>query len=86
MVWESAQYSELCTEIHTLLWGMSKLKSLWVSGKVLVLGNSHLVIDFCTRKACPSKPELFYATNEITATQQWLDGVIMFCHMGWEDN
>ena len=54
-----------CAEIHALLWGMSKFKSLWVSCKVLVLGNSYLIIDFYTCRAWPLKPELFGTTNEI---------------------
>ena len=34
-----------CAEIHTLLWGMRQLEGLQVSGKILLLGFSHLVID-----------------------------------------
>ena len=75
-----------CAEIHALLCIMSKLESLWVSGKILVLGDSILVIDFCMQRACPSKPEQFCATNEIAVILQWLDRVVMFCHMRWEDN
>ena len=75
-----------CIGIHTLLWGMSKLESLWVNGKTLVLGNSHLVISFSKWRACPFKLELFYATNEIAAIWQGLDGVVMFCHVGQKEN
>ena len=46
-------------EMGALEWGMGKLLSLGVSGQVLVLGDSSLAINFCTRRAQPSKPELF---------------------------
>ena len=65
---------------------MSKLESFQVSGKILVLSEAHLVIDFCTWRACPSKLKLFHATNEIAAIQQWLDAVAMFYHVGQKDN
>ena len=71
-----------CAEIHALLWDMSKLDSLWVSGKILVLGDFYLVIGFSIWRVCLSKPELFRATNEIAAIWQWLDGMVMFYHMG----
>ena len=46
-------------ETGALAWGMGKLLSLGVKGQVLVLGDNRLVIDFCTCRAQPSKPELF---------------------------
>ena len=70
-----------CAKIHALLWGMSKLKSLRVSGKIVLLGNSHLGVDFCMQRTCPSKPEQFRATNEIAAIWQQQDGVVMFHYM-----
>ena len=36
-------------EMGALEWGMGKLLELGVAGGVLVLGDSSLVIDFCTR-------------------------------------
>ena len=70
-----------CAKIHALLWGISKLKSLRVSGKILLLGDSHLGVDFCMQRACPSKPEQFRATNEIAAIWRQQDGVVMFHYM-----
>ena len=37
-------------------------------------------------RACPSQPELVHAINETAAIQQLLDGVVMFCHVGQEEN
>ena len=65
---------------------MNKLKSLLVSGKILVLGDSCLVIGYCTPWACLSKLELFHATNKTVAICQWLDGAAMFHHVGCKDN
>ena len=38
-------------EMDALEWGLEKLCELDVMGGVLVLGDSYLVIDFCTRQA-----------------------------------
>ena len=73
-------------EIHALLGGMSNLENFHVIGKISVLGISHLTINLCIQRACPSKPELFCATNKIVAIQKWLDGAVMFCRVGREEN
>ena len=38
-------------EMGALEWGMEKLCELGVTGGVLALGDSSLVVDFCTRRA-----------------------------------
>ena len=40
-----------CAEMAALVWGLELLVARGVTGQVLVLGDSQLTLDFCTRKA-----------------------------------
>ena len=53
-----------------------------MEGRVLLLGDSHLAIDFCTRKACPGKLELCRGLKHIVELHRKLKGVVVFCHVG----
>ena len=52
---------------------------------MLVLGDSKLMLDFCTRKTLPSKPELFWGLKRVTALQKRVSGPVVFRHV-WRGN
>ena len=55
-----------CAEMAALVWGFELLVGRGVKERVLVLGDSQLSLDFCTRKAAPSKPDLYKGLKRIT--------------------
>ena len=73
-------------EMGALEWGMEKLLELGVAGGVLVLGDSSLVIDFCTRRAQPSKPALFRGLRHIMDVRRRLQGRVVFRHVDRGNN
>ena len=53
---------------------------------MLLLGDSELTLDFCTRKASPSKPELFRGLKWVTALWKKVSGPMVFQHVGCGNN
>ena len=53
---------------------------------MLVLGDSELTLDFCTRKASPSKPELFRGLKRVMALRKRISGPVVFRHVGCGNN
>ena len=53
---------------------------------MLVLGDSELTLDFCTRKALPSKPELFRGLKRVIALRKKVSGLVVFQHVGRGNN
>ena len=51
-----------------------------------MLGDSKLMLDFCTRKALPSKPELFRGLKRVTALRKRVSGLVVFRHVGHSNN
>ena len=70
-----------CAEMAALVWGMELLIGKKASGRVLVLGDSELTLNFCTRKALPSKPELFRGLKHVTALWKKVSGPVVFLHV-----
>ena len=60
-----AKPSVNCVEIAALVWGLELLVERGVTGKVLVLGDSQLMNDFCTHRASPGEPDLYKGLKRI---------------------
>ena len=46
-----------------------------------MLGDSKLTLDFCTRKAWPSMPELFRGLKWVTALRKRVSGPVVVRHV-----
>ena len=75
-----------CAEMAALVWGLELLVGRRAGGRVLVLGDSELTIDFCTRKASPGKPELFRGLKRINALRREVRGAVVFRHIRRNNN
>ena len=47
-----------------------------------MLGDSELMLNFCTQKALLSKPELFRGLKQVTALLKRVLGPVVFRHVG----
>ena len=47
-----------CAEMAGLVWGLELLVERGATGRVLVLGDSQLMIDFCMHRASPGMLDL----------------------------
>ena len=51
-----------------------------------MLGDFELTLNFCTRKALPSKLELFKGLKPVMTLQKRVSGPVVFQHMGGGNN
>ena len=61
----SAKPTVNSSEMAALVWGLELLAKHTAVGQILVLGDSQLTIDFCTRRAAPGKPDLYRGLRRI---------------------
>ena len=72
-----------CAEMTALVWGLKLLVEHGATGKVLVLGDSQLMIDFCMRRASPGVPDLYKGLKRIQQLHRKLGEHVTFRHVSW---
>ena len=77
----SAKPTVNCAEMAALVWGLELLVERGATGKVLVLGDSQLTIDFCTRRASPGVPDLYKGLKRIQQLRRKLGAHVTFRHV-----
>ena len=75
-----------CAEMVALVWGLELLAECGATGKVLVLGDSQLTIDFCTRRASPGVPDLYKGLKRIQQLHSKLGAHVTFRHVSGNVN
>ena len=82
----SAKLTVNCAEMAALVWGLELLVEHGVTGKVLVLGDSQLMNDFCTCRASPGEPDLYQVLKHIQQLRRKLVAQVTFRHVGQNIN
>ena len=73
-------------EMAALVWGLELLVEHRAIGKVLVLGNSQLTIDFCMHRASPGVLDLYKGLKYIQQLHRKLGAQITFWHVSQNFN